>query len=228
MGRTPKFTREQLQATALSIVDEKGLDGLSMRTLAAALGTGAMTLYNYLATREELDVLVVEAVVARATWTMPPNATWQDELLHVAKGVWDAVRAHPNVVPLVLTRRSRSAAVCHFAESLLAPLARGGLSEDALLVAFRGVTALIMGLAQGELSGPLALQAGECAQETIQRFRALPADRFPHLIDAAGAAMRSTPEAEFEAAMKIFIAGLHSMESDRTASRAREARGSAG
>lgn len=37
---------------------DMGLPGLSMRTLASALGTGAMTLYNYVAAREELDSLV--------------------------------------------------------------------------------------------------------------------------------------------------------------------------
>jgi AcrR family transcriptional regulator len=59
-----KFTRAQLQAAALALVDAEGLAGLSMRTLASSLGTGPMTLYNYVRDRGDLDALVVEAVMA--------------------------------------------------------------------------------------------------------------------------------------------------------------------
>ena len=59
-----KFTRAQLQAASLALVDKEGLAGLSMRTLASTLGTGPMTLYNYVKDRDELDALVVEAVLA--------------------------------------------------------------------------------------------------------------------------------------------------------------------
>ena len=83
MGRPPKFSRAQLQATALALVDEQGLAGLSMRSLAAVLGTGPMTLYNHVADRTDLEVLVVEAVgaemhrphSARDDWIWPEPST---------------------------------------------------------------------------------------------------------------------------------------------------------
>ncbi len=55
MPAKPKFTREQLQTAALKIVDEEGLSALSMRALAAVLGTGPMTIYNYFHDRDELE-----------------------------------------------------------------------------------------------------------------------------------------------------------------------------
>jgi AcrR family transcriptional regulator len=137
MSRQPRFSREQLQATALAIVDEQGLDGLSMRTLARALGTGPMTLYNYVATREDLDTLVVEAVAAGARWEAVADWTWEVEVQSIAKAVWMSVRQHPNTVPLVLTRRSRSPAALNVAEALMAALARAGLRDASLLIAFR-------------------------------------------------------------------------------------------
>lgn len=51
MGRPARFTHAQLQAAALRLLDREGLAGLSMRSLAAELGTGAMTLYNYVPQR---------------------------------------------------------------------------------------------------------------------------------------------------------------------------------
>ncbi|WP_325478158.1 TetR/AcrR family transcriptional regulator C-terminal domain-containing protein [Piscinibacter sp.] len=208
MGRPAKFSRSQLQAAALAFVDRDGLAGLSMRALANELGTGAMTLYNYVSQREELDVLVVEAVIAGVNWPPGPYEEWQQEVRDIATAWWRAVRAHPHAIPLILTRRSRSPVVFEGSEAMLRALAGSGRSGKRLLVAFRAVTALIMGLAQAELAGPLAVQAAESAPETIARFRALPADRFPHLIEIAGAAMKSSAEAEFEASLDLLVAGL--------------------
>ncbi len=211
MGRPAKFTRQALQAAALSIVDQQGLGALSMRALAQALGTGPMTLYNYVGRREDLDVLVVEAVVAEAV--LPGSrrgARWQDQLLAVARAIWQAMRRHPQTIPLVLTRRSRAPGVFAFAEALLTPLAQAGFAGPRLLAAFRAVTASIVGLAQGELAGPLAIQAGESAAETVERFKRLPAQTYPRLIEIAHATAATGPDKEFEMVMGIVISGLES------------------
>lgn len=118
------------------------------------------------------------------------------------------MRAHPHVIPLILTRRSRLPAVFDVMQVLLDALTRGGNSGQALLIAFRSVSALVMGFAQAELAGPLALKTGETANATIARFRALPADRYPHLIEIANAAECSAPEAEFHAALYLLLEGI--------------------
>lgn len=208
MGRPAKFTREQLQRAALALVDAHGLAGLTMRALASELGTGAMTLYNYVSQREELELLVVEAVIGEARWTPDDNLAWYEELEAISVVLWRSIRTHPHVIPLILTRRSRSPAVFGVTEALLRTLARGGHTGYGLLIAFRAVSALIMGAAQAELAGPLTLQAGESASETIARFQALPEDRFPHLIEVATAASASDAETEFRAGLAILIDGL--------------------
>lgn len=210
MGRPAKFSREQLQQAALALVDTHGLEGLTMRALAQRLGTGAMTLYNYVSQRDELEMLVVEAVVGEVQWApgQGRGLAWDEELEAIALVMWRAIRTHPHVIPLILTRRSRSPAMFEVTEALLRTLARSGRSGERLLVGFRAVSALIMGVAQAELAGPLTLQAGESASETIARFQALPAERFPHLIDIATAASASDPETEFRASLAILIDGL--------------------
>lgn len=179
-----------------------------MRALASELGTGAMTIYNYVSQREELEALVVEAVIGEARWSPEGDLPWDEELEAIAVGLWHCIRAHPHVIPLILTRRSRSPAIFEVTEALLRALARSGRTGDRLLVAFRAVSALIMGAAQAELAGPLSLQAGASASETIARFQALPADRFPHLIEIATAASASDAETEFRAGLAILVDGL--------------------
>lgn len=208
MGRPAKFTREHLQRAALALVDAHGLAGLTMRALASELGTGAMTLYNYVSQREELELLVVEAVIGEARWVPDGDLAWHEELEAIAVMLWRSIRTHPHVIPLILTRRSRSPAVFEVTEALLRPLVRGGRTGDRLLIAFRAVSALVMGAAQAELAGPLTLQAGESASEAIARFQALPEDRFPHLIEIATAASASDPETEFRAGLAILVDGF--------------------
>lgn len=208
MGRPAKHSRRQLQAAALALVDAHGLGGLSMRLLAAELGTGAMTLYNHVADRADLEVLVVEAVFAEASLPRATSADWRRDATAIATALWRAVRSHPHAIPLILTRRSRSPALIDASEALLGALARSGRTGRALLVAFRTVTALVAGFAQVELAGPLAADAGESADAVIARFRALPRARYPRLVEVAGAAARSGAAAEFRAGLALVLAGL--------------------
>ncbi len=208
MGRPARYSRTQLQAAALALVDAEGLGGLSMRTLARRLGTGPMTLYNHVAHREDLELLVVEAVLTEARWSRRPRSDWRAEVRTTATAMWRAVRAHPRVIPLILTRRSRSAAVLEVSEALLEALARSGRSGKPLLHAFRAVTALVMGFAQVELAGPLSVAAGEPASAVIRRMRALPAARYPRLIEIARAARTSRAEDEFRRGLEALLTGL--------------------
>lgn len=207
-GRPAKLSRERLQAAALALVDARGVPGLSMRALAARVRSAPMALYHHVADRADLEVLVVEAVFGEARWTRGDFDDWREAVRAIARALWRALRAHPQVVPLVLTRRSRSPAVLEASEALLAALARSGRSGQELLVAFRSIQALVMGFAQVELAGPLSRAAGERPRAMIRRFRSLPADRYPRLIEIATAALESEPEEEFEAGLELLLAGL--------------------
>jgi len=208
MGRPRKFTREQLQQAALALLDAHGLEGLTMRALAARLGTGAMTLYNHVRSREDLEVLVTDAIVGQTRWAAGRRRDWHTEVRVIATAMWRAVRAHPHAIPLILVRRTRSPAALDVAEALLTALARGGRSGHRLLVAFRAVSALVMGFAQVELAGPLSRRAGETATTAIRRVRALSPEAFPHLIEIAEAATTSDAEREFRRGLDLLLAGL--------------------
>jgi len=206
MARPPKFTRKQVQLAALQIVDDQGLPALSMRSLARALDTGAMTLYGYVALREDLDVLLVDAVMSEIE--ISASKSWQGDVRTIARNVWQALHAHPGVIPLILTRRSRAPSALRVAEALLNALARSGRRKLDLLFAFRAVTSLIMGMAQNDLAGPLAVRPGDSKKATISRILALPATQYPHLLAIARVTARSSAQAEFDAALDLLLAGL--------------------
>ncbi|WP_313895981.1 TetR/AcrR family transcriptional regulator [Streptomyces sp. YIM 98790] len=207
MGRRARFTGTEVEDAAIAVVDEHGLAGLTMRAVASRLGTGPMTLYNYVDDRGALDALVVDGVLRDITVPRSPSPDWRTDVHHIAEEVWCAVRLHPNVIPLVLARRSHSATFLDIAEALLAALARAGLRGEELLAAFRSVTTLATAFALTELASPLSSRDGD-ADATIDRFRSLPTERYPRLIEIAGAARSSTPETEFRRGLAALLDGL--------------------
>jgi AcrR family transcriptional regulator len=215
-----KFSQEQLRDAALAIVDEQGLDALTMRALAARLGTGAMTIYNYVDGRDGLDALVTAAVLGAAP---APEARgepdgpsdWRDEVRAVGTALWRAVRAHPNAIPLLLTRRTLDEATLDQAEALLGALRRAGFGGFGLLTAFRAVSGFVTGFAQAELAGPLSAARGDGFDTVLARARALPAERYAGLREIAEAAAAAEPGAEFRAALDLVLAGLSATLADK-------------
>ncbi|NNH72383.1 TetR/AcrR family transcriptional regulator [Nocardia uniformis] len=199
-----KFSRDQLQAAALALVDEHGLAGLTMRNLATELGTGAMTIYNYVDGREGLEELVAAAVMSQTSWAETGDG-WDAQVAAIAEGMWRAVRAHPHAISLILTRRSFDLATLAPAEALLQALSRSGRSGRDLLVAFRTVSGYVAGFAQAELTSPLSAASPSVVAE---RIAALPAERFPKLIEIATVAADSDPHDEFRDGLRLILNGL--------------------
>ena len=150
-----------------------------MRSLAAALGTGPMTVYNYVADKEGLEELVVAAVVAEVRLPDPTD-DWQQDAYAIADAMWRGVRAHPAAISLVLTRRTLSATGFAAADALIAALERAGLADRDRLAAFHAVLGFVVGAAQAELAGPLtrgsdaadaAARIGSVARRDISAHR---------------------------------------------------------
>jgi AcrR family transcriptional regulator len=211
-----RFTLPEIRQAALKIVDDDGLAGLSMRSLAGTLGTGPMTLYNYVRDREGIEELVVEAVIAEVALPAP-SGDWRRDAQAVATALWQTVRAHPAAIPLVLTRRSDSATAFAPAEALIRALSSGGLAELDLLAAFRSVLALVMGAAQAELTGPLAGRVGELA-----------APGHPHIAALAEASQRSSPEDDFSRGLGFLLDGIATRRAQQDTASARGNRLQAG
>ena len=203
-----RFSVSEIAASALEIVDRDGLSGLSMRSLATALGTGPMTLYNYVKDRGQLEELVAEAVISGVK--LPePSQDWVEDVRAVATAMWEAVRQHPNVVPLVLTRRTVSPSSYAPAERLVEALARGGLEDMDRLAAFRAVLALVMGSAQVELAGPLAGPDRNAEQAAAAaKIGQLAGVEHPRLATLAQTSQQSSAVADFARALDMLLTGI--------------------
>ena len=216
-----RFTTEEIAAAALDIVDTQGLSALSMRSLAAALDTGPMTVYNYVADKEGLEELVVAAVVAQVRLPDPTD-DWRHDAYAIADAMWRGIRAHPGAIPLVLTRRTLSATGFAAADALIATLARAGLADRDRLAAFHAVLGFVVGAAQAELAGPLT--RGRDAADAAARIGSVAAGTYPNIEALAKVATKMSVDEDFDRGLRMLLDGIATRRSDPAVPPGRDSR----
>jgi AcrR family transcriptional regulator len=102
-GRPAQHSRAGITAVALGIADREGLDAVSMRRVAAELGTGAASLYRYVRTREELLDLMTDAVGAEYELAAP-SGDWLADLIALGEQLRAILRRHRWLAGLTVTR----------------------------------------------------------------------------------------------------------------------------
>ena len=98
------------------MVDEVGVEGLSMRGLGARLGVEAMSLYNHVPNKAALLDGLVELLVLQVDVASRPDEAWPDTLRRIALEYRRLASAHARVFVLLATRPlSTAASVAHVA-----------------------------------------------------------------------------------------------------------------
>ncbi|MFE0966075.1 MULTISPECIES: TetR/AcrR family transcriptional regulator [Streptomyces] len=93
-GPRPAYTRADIAAAAVRIADAEGLDAVSMRRVAAELGCGTMSLYNYVPRKEDLYELMVDAAGGEhELWE--PAGDWRADMVRVAHQSRALMHRHP-------------------------------------------------------------------------------------------------------------------------------------
>jgi AcrR family transcriptional regulator len=167
-GRPAQHTRAEITAAALALADAEGLDAVSMRRVAAALGTGAASLYRYVETRDDLLDLMSDAVAGEYALPEPepepePDRDWLAGLVAVGEQSRAILRRHPWLAGLTITRPVLGPNGVALLEHYLAILAGHPASLATKLEAFgllNGLTALFV---QHELAGGSAQQQRNAA-----------------------------------------------------------------
>ncbi|WP_369812531.1 TetR/AcrR family transcriptional regulator C-terminal domain-containing protein, partial [Kineosporia sp. A_224] len=112
---------------AVRLADREGVDGLSMRRLAGVLGAGAMSLYYYVASKDELLDAMVDVVFAEIE--LPPADTdWQSAMRLRAVSARQVLAAHPWAIALMESRTSPGPANLRHREAVTACLRRAGFT----------------------------------------------------------------------------------------------------
>lgn len=128
-------------ATALTIVDEEGLEALTMRRLGAALEVEAMALYRHVANKEALLDLIVDRMRMEVRLEEPMPEVPAELMEEIFVAYWRVLVSHPNMLPLA-TRRTAADGM-----SGLEYLIDQGLPREDATELYQSLTALTVGYA---------------------------------------------------------------------------------
>ncbi|MFE9635651.1 TetR/AcrR family transcriptional regulator [Streptomyces sp. NPDC006463] len=159
-GPRPAHSRESIAAEAVRIADEEGIESVSMRRVAAGIGAGTMSLYNYVPRKEDLYELMVDAVSGEYEFTAP-TGDWRADLLALARQTRALMHRHPWLPRLLSPVHGFSPNALRYLEhslDCLAPLAAPDGEKLELIAAVNGMVSTYV-------TGELAL---------AERARALP------------------------------------------------------
>ncbi|MFR9727579.1 TetR/AcrR family transcriptional regulator [Saccharopolyspora sp. MS10] len=195
--RSPQLSPERIRSGALRIIDEHGLEALSMRRLAEALGVRAASLYNHVATKEALLHDLAEDVMDTVD-TSGFTVDWQTGLIRWARSYRAALAAHPHLVPFMASGPARRETSLRRADAVHGGLTGAGWPPRYATMIGASAKYLVVGAAMGSFAGGFVDDA-EVYDE-----------RFPHLRDAHLLSEHAAEidEASFELALGALVDGL--------------------
>lgn len=213
------LTRTQVLTMALAIIDAEGVEALSMRRLGQALGRDPMRLYRHADTKAQLLDAVTEHVLAELNVPSVNGGGWQQTLRSTAARYRAIALAHPNMVPLMVTRPLatplglRPLGTVRPLENILALLIDAGFSPQAALHAYR----LFFGFLQGHILNQVQeLVSNPDETDDVLRLglQHLPLREFPHTRALASTLANYDGVAELEKGLDILLDGLSSQLSN--------------
>lgn len=204
------LSRDAIVAAAVELADRDGLDGVSLRKVGAALGAGPMRLYGYVATKDELLEVMVDAVYGELDLPAA-GADWRSAVRAIALATREAALRHPWFAGLHSGRPNVGPHALRHLEALLAALGRapgrGGI--DAALAAAGAVQSYVLGALTMEVAGargPTREQWQRNAAGYMQRM--LETGEFPQVGRLIVEADHPEAPAAFEGGLDMVLAGI--------------------
>ncbi len=208
-----QLTRERIVAAAVELIEREGVDAVSMRRIAAELGSGVMSLYNHVPSKDALLDGVAEQVMSGIDFSSEPGASWEDLLRAQARAFRQIARAHPRCTMVVVSRPNASATGLRPIEHALGTLRSAGFAGDEAVRVVRAFVAYIVGSLLREVGVAPSVapqhQGGQSADGArgVGKLQLNPAE-FPQVTRLAAELMQSDHDADFEFGLELLMRAL--------------------
>jgi AcrR family transcriptional regulator len=212
--RRSPLSREAIVAAALKILRAESIDAVSMRRVAADLGTGAASLYAHVANKDELLELVFDEVSGEIPLPEPDPARWREQLRRLWTDSHAALARNGDIARVVLGRVPMGPNALRVAERTLEILRAGEVPDRAAAWA---VDVVGMYIAANAIEGAVhsanqkaGRDPGEHYAAVARHFAALPADQFPTIAALVPALTAGDGDERFAFGLDLLIEGLNS------------------
>ena len=146
MGRpkVPLISKRATLETALRILDEEGLQELSIRRLARELEVNGASLYHHFKNKDEILLGAAQLALDEARLMESPDDDWQEWLLGQARFYRDALLKHPYLVTVILSQHPHRLAL-PFYDQAVRLLVEQKVREDLVLALIESIEAFTFG-----------------------------------------------------------------------------------
>ncbi|MDT0305809.1 TetR/AcrR family transcriptional regulator [Streptomyces sp. DSM 44917] len=139
LGRPPRISRQEVVEKARRIVDEEGVGRLTMRRLAAEIGSTPMALYHHVRDKEELLVLLLDDYAERTLRRPEPPAHPRERIVTAAAAIHEVLAACPWIVEVLAADDLMSRSALWFVEQIVDGLVACGLSPERAVHGYRAI-----------------------------------------------------------------------------------------
>jgi AcrR family transcriptional regulator len=199
------------------VLDQEGVDAVSMRRVGEELGTGAASLYWHVGNKDELLDLVLDRAFSELEVPEPDPQRWEEQVKELARQGRTVMKRHRDLARLSLGRIPTGPNLLRKSETLLAIL-RAGLPDR--VAAFGGdLVAQFLGayVFEESLGPPQAADEASATSRTPEMvtafYASLPVDRFPNVValTQAGHLTDGNADERFEFGIDVLIRGLRTL-----------------
>ena len=193
---------DEIVEAALALVARDGLEALTMRRLADELGRAVMTLYTYVATKNDLLEKMAERTLG-SLGDPPPKGDWRRRVTGLMTELHDRLLARPAIASITLVRERQLTALDPFREAVLDALHDAGLNDRETVDAFTALTAYVLGYVTIQRA-----RSGIRVETEKRRLAALSRDRFPRLVASAESYAAHVSAGAFDLGLHSMLRGL--------------------
>ncbi|MGF6885538.1 AcrR family transcriptional regulator [Nocardia sp. GAS34] len=207
------ITVDRITDAALQVVATEGYEALTIRRVAAVLGTGPSSLYAHIVNKEDIDDLLIGRLCSEVVLPKPDPAAWRKQILDVYAQIRDQYLKYPGVSRAALGTVPTNLATLRVREGLLAILLAGGIEPQTAAWALDALSLYVSSYAleQSLVQRRRTREDQEWVvdrEELIQRFAALPADTFPQTRRYAAELTSGTGHDRFEFTLGLLTNNL--------------------
>jgi AcrR family transcriptional regulator len=203
------------------LADELGLDGLTIRKLAAELGVTPMALYWHFRGKEELLDGLGDRVWGEIDVEVDRTAPWPDQLRQLFESLLKVLRAHPSAPALLArTEKLEVESAMNATEAALEILRTAGFSiEDASAITHSALrTGLTLVMGEPGIEYHDSAERAEALRKKQVRFATLPLAKFPRLVECAlPMTACDDPDLHYAFGVEMFMAGVTALAATRAA-----------
>lgn len=208
------LTREEILRAGLRLVDQEGLESLTMRKLAQILGVDPMTIYRHVENKEALLSGLAEALWAEVK--VPDDPSWEVMLASLARSLRGLAHTHPHAYILLCQPPTLPTAMLGLFNGALERLQAAGFERKRAAEILNAVNSYAMGYAMMELAAlplnqptPPAQPKASDFERIAQVMRVLPRETPPHLAEVAYLlCVDCDLDAQFTFGLDLLLTGL--------------------